>query len=107
MLLMKKIVLIDDDDLIHLVWKNKARDHEVELFLFFSIEDFCQRHDEFDRKVHIYIDSDLGDGIKGEVESEKIYRLGFENLYLCTGYEPQDIHRPEWIKEIVQKRGPF
>ena len=53
----------------------------------------------------IYIDSNLGDNIKGEIESEKIFNLGFKNLYLATGYGKEFIQKPPWIIEVLSK-GP-
>ena len=68
-----------------------------------SINDFMAASASFDKSSKIYIDSNLGDGIKGEVESEKIFALGFSNLYLATGYEKDSIQKPFWIKEVFSK----
>ena len=38
-----------------------------------------------------------------EIESEKIFALGFLNLYLATGYEKGSIAKPSWIREIYSK----
>lgn len=104
---MKKLILIDDDKLIHMSWKMEAAKNNVNLICFFSIDEFLQQADIFAKDTYIYIDSNLADNIKGEVESEKIYRLGFEKLFLATGYNASDIKKPNWIKGIVGKRAEF
>lgn len=49
----------------------------------------------------------IDDDIKGEDEAEKIFRLGFENIYLVTGKSPEDILNKKWIKEKRGKRPEF
>ncbi len=56
-----------------------------------------------DKDSRIYIDSDLGDGIKGEVESEKLHFAGFTKLFLATGFDKLTLSRPVWICEIYPK----
>jgi signal transduction histidine kinase len=97
------IILIDDDRLVHLNWKTYCKRSGLEFSGFMSINDFMAASASFDKASRIYIDSNLGDGIKGEIESEKIFALGFLNLYLATGYEKDSISKPKWIKEIYSK----
>jgi signal transduction histidine kinase/CheY-like chemotaxis protein len=97
------IVLIDDDRLIHLNWAMYCKKNGIPFQGFKSVEDFLKTSDSFDKSTRIYIDSNLGDGIKGELESEKIFLLGFQNLFLATGYQKRDIEKPAWIKEIYSK----
>ncbi len=101
------VIFIDDDYLMHMSWKMEADKKGIELDCFHTIEEFLERADEYDKDTKIYIDSNLKDGIKGEVESEKIADLGFKELYLATGYSPSDIDKPKWIKEVVGKRASF
>ncbi len=102
-LVSNQIVLIDDDKLVHLNWKTYCKKNGFEFNGFMSINDFIVASASFDKASRIYIDSNLGDGIKGEIESEKIFQLGFLNLYLATGYEKDSILKPSWIKEIYSK----
>ncbi len=101
------IVLIDDDRLVHLNWKSHCKKNGLDFHGFYSIEAFISDSTSFDNASRIYIDSNLGDGIKGEIESEKIFALGFLNLYLATGYEKDSIAKPSWIKEIYSKSPEF
>jgi signal transduction histidine kinase len=103
------LVLIDDDKLIHMSWEYEAKKLNKNISCYFSVSEFIS--DEsfklLDKQTPIYVDSNLGDNLKGEVESKKVYEAGFENIYLATGYSSNDIDRPKWIKEIVGKRAPF
>lgn len=101
----KKIIFIDDDDLIRKSWEMAANDKEVELKTFSSIEDFLTQN--FPKDITIYIDSNLGDGVKGEVESERLFSVGYSELYLATAHDPETIDKPTWIKDIVGKRFPY
>ena len=51
----------------------------------------------------MYIDSDLGKGLKGEELSKGIFDLGFKNIYLATGKRKVDIKVPYWIKKVQGK----
>ncbi len=72
---------------------------------FSSIDAFLKDSSTIPKDAKIYIDSNLGDNIKGEIESEKIFNLGFKNLYLATGYGKEFIQKPSWIIEVLSK-GP-
>lgn len=106
---MKKIVLIDDDKLIGLSWGLKAKKAGVDLLAFTSIEDFLGACAELPRDIDIYVDSSLGNGVKGELESQKIAALGFTNIYLATGYEANsfDLNQYSWVKGVISKTPPF
>lgn len=97
------VVLIDDDRLIHINWASHCKKASLQFKSFRSIEEFIAASESLDKNSRIYIDSNLGQGIKGEIESEKLFYLGFVNLYLATGYNKSSIQKPSWIKEICSK----
>lgn len=101
----KKMVLIDDDNLIHLSWEMCADKKQVDLASYFTIDDFLRDSDKFSKDTAIYIDSNLKDGVKGEIESKKIFDLGFENLILASGLDFQQL--PYWIKGNQGKAFPL
>jgi len=49
----------------------------------------------------------LGDNIKGEQYAKYLYDRGFTDLYLATGYQPEQFGHLPWIKSIVSKEPPF
>ncbi len=57
----------------------------------------------------VYVDSDLGGGIKGELVSEEVFHKGYQNIYLATGYVASDLDLKSspWIKGVHSKKVPF
>ncbi|GEM_PF-4521630 len=98
-----EVVLIDDDKFIHLNWKMYLEARNIKVHNFKSIEHFLQNCSTIPKATPIYIDSELGDNIKGEIESEKIYHKGYTNLYLSTGHDKETIKRPLWINKTCSK----
>lgn len=103
--MIKKIIFIDDDDLIRKSWEMSAQNKDIELHTFKTISDFLAQN--FSKDLTIYIDSNLGDDLKGEVESEKLFKAGYNELFLATAHDPDMIDKPAWIKAIVGKRFPY
>ncbi|MGE3607936.1 MAG: ATP-binding protein [Bacteriovoracaceae bacterium] len=98
------IVLIDDDRLVHLNWERRFRESKFTLASFYSVKDFLNKRHHFKDLTNIYIDSNLGEGLRGEELSEEIFKAGFVNLYLVTGFDPQSIQKPSWIKSVFSKK---
>ena len=103
----KNIVLIDDDKLTHYSWRIAAKNAGINFASFFSIDDFKKQSHQFSFDSVIYVDSDLGQDLRGEVLSKEIFDMGFKNLNMATGFSESDFHWPFWIKTIQGKRPPF
>lgn len=101
----KKMVLIDDDNFVHMSWGMGADKEQVDLATYFTIDDFLKDAEKFSKDTAIYIDSNLKDGVKGEIESKKIFDLGFENLMLASGMDFSQL--PFWIKGNQGKSFPL
>lgn len=97
------IVLIDDDRLSHWRWERYKETTPFEFQGFYSIDSFIDDCQNIRKETCILLDSDLGDGVKGEVDGEKISHLGFTNIYLYTSYPNGTVEKPFWIKEIISK----
>lgn len=100
-------ILIDDDFLIRLTWKISAQSKGFSFIAFENCQDFIDQRDRFDLQIPIYIDSNLGKGVRGEEIAQDIYKLGFHEIYLTTGYEAEDFVSLPWIKAIVGKTPPW
>jgi signal transduction histidine kinase len=99
-------VLIDDDALVHMNWKMAARAGGVELQAYKDPEAFVAGMSTLSKDTPIYIDSDLGNDIKGENIAKDLHEKGFTNLTMATGYGPEKfIHLP-WLK-VTGKEPPF
>lgn len=86
-------------------WTYYCKKYGIQFVGFKTVENFILASSAFDKDSKIVIDSDLGDGILGEVESEKIFNLGFENLFMATGHCVDSFLKPSWIKKVYSK-GP-
>ncbi len=97
------VILIDDDKLVRYNWSSHCEKKGIPFKAFVSIDSFLDEAVSIPKEAKIYIDSNLGNDVKGEIESEKIFNLGFKNLYLATGYGKEYIKKPDWIIEIFSK----
>ncbi len=99
-------ILIDDDKLMHINWKLQFEKAGKDLLTFYSVADFVRKASDIDQTSIIYIDSNLSNEIKGELESEQIYRMGFKTIFLSTGYSDFDLKLYPWIKGVLGKSPP-
>ncbi|HVV69212.1 MAG TPA: HAMP domain-containing sensor histidine kinase [Patescibacteria group bacterium] len=100
-------ILIDDDPLTHTMWELSASRYNKNFLLFTSANQFLSSCDGFLPETPIYIDADLGNGIKGEIVSEEIFINGFKNIYLATGKQPLNFKNISWLKGVVSKTPPW
>jgi hypothetical protein len=71
------------------------------------VKEFLENSNSIKRRTPIYIDLELGQDLRGDVLSEDIFIRGFTELFIATGYEPEYIAKPHWIKAILDKTPPF
>ena len=96
-------ILIDDDSIVHSVWKMSATANKKSLLCFSNPNDFFAVSDTLDKTSVLYIDSSLADGVKGEAIAKVAYENGYESIYLCTGYDRDMFPKMPWIRDIVGK----
>lgn len=99
-------VLIDDDAMVHMNWEDAAERAGVELKAFKTPAEFLANLAAFSKDTPIYIDSELGDDIKGEEIAADLKEKGFTNLRLATGHPPENFSRLPWLK-VVGKESPW
>lgn len=100
-------ILIDDDPLVHMTWKIAAREKGKLLRTFSSREEFLAAAADIVRSTPIYIDSNLGNAVKGETVAEELYALGYTELYLATGYVAERFTKMTWLKGVIGKEPPW
>ena len=102
-------ILIDDNILVRRSWIKKANRLNLNLVTFKSFEDFFNSFkDYFPEDTEIYIDSELGNGILGEVEIKKLYdELGYRTIKLVTAKNKDDFDPMYWIADIIGKDPPW
>ena len=103
------LILIDDNEALIVAWKERAVYKKKKMKAFLSIEAFLKEAEQYDKKTKIYVDSNLGGGVKGEVASEEIAKRGFKQIHLCTGFagDPSKFAKYPWIKTVRGKEPPF
>lgn len=80
------LVFIDDEELHRTTWSFWAETENKTIKTFSSVTEFLSQADSFPKDVKIFLDSDLGDGTKGQDYGAAIKELGFKSVYLTTGY---------------------
>ncbi|MFA5960659.1 MAG: hybrid sensor histidine kinase/response regulator [Tatlockia sp.] len=101
------VVLIDDDEMMRMTWQFAAEDAGLNLKTYSSFQSFISEIDNYDKNIAIYIDSNLGNDIKGEECAYHLFHQGFTNIHLATGYCIENNSAPPWIKTIIGKSPPF
>ena len=99
-------VLLDDDMLVHMNWKLAAKAAGVVLKAYKIPEDFTAGIETLAKDTPIYIDSDLGDGIKGENIAKELHAKGFTGLTMATGHGPEEFAHLPWLK-VTGKEPPW
>lgn len=99
-------VLLDDDPLVHMNWKLAAKAAGVELRAYKIPEDFTAGLDALPKDIPIYIDSDLGNGIKGENIAIELHDKGFTSLTMATGRGQEEFSPLPWLN-VTGKEPPW
>lgn len=101
------LCLLDDDrDLIQVVWATVAASKGLKIKMFSSPQEFLASVNTIDRQTPIYVDVSLGQGVNGVEFANEIYKLGFTEINLATGYDIGSIQAPAFIHRVVGKDFP-
>jgi FixJ family two-component response regulator len=101
------IVFIDDDEMMRKTWIFAADDAGKKISTYPSFDDFTKEINIYDKNTVIYIDSDLGNNIRGELCAKYLFDKGFTEIHVATGYPKDRFNSMPWIKSIVGKEPPF
>ncbi len=98
-------ILIDDDELVRMIWESAALKTGISFLAVSSVEDFIKLKGEINKEItKIYIDSELGkDKVKGEEFARKLHDEKFENVYIATGHPPERFKDMPWLKYSTKK----
>jgi signal transduction histidine kinase len=100
-------ILIDDDPLVHMTWQFISKERQKTFLGFKSYKEFSESKQNIDPTSNFYIDSNLGDGIKGEVIAKKMHSEGYQNLFIATGYDPDQFKNLDYITDVIGKEPPM
>ena len=101
-----RAILIDDDNLVHLSWQLSAKQAGKQVVCFDSVDQFEADCSLYDAQTPVYIDVNLGSGVRGEEVSRKVFELGFKEIYLATGFSEDGISKPDFVEAVVGKDPP-
>lgn len=99
--------LVDDDEFVRKTWENVAKKLGKKVRVFENADTFFSKIEEMDFDTKIYLDSDLGPGVRGEEIAKKVKDIGFKYIYLATGKNRSEFQEMPWITDIVKKKPPF
>jgi signal transduction histidine kinase len=104
-------VLIDDDPLTRTVWAIAAKEAKKSFKAYSAAPVFLADLEEgailVAKGAALYLDSELGDGVKGEDIAAELHRRGFTNIRIATGYDPSQFAASPHIREVVGKGPPW
>ena len=101
-------VLLDDDELVHMTWKMTAESENKHVMHFKDADDsFYSELRKLDRRVPVFIDVSLAQGVRGDAVAERVAKLGFKRIRLATGYQADQLSRPSYVERIVGKDPDF
>jgi len=100
-----KSILVDDDELIRLIWEMEAKKKGIDLIIYTDPLEINVKNLDFE--TSIYIDSNLKNGQKGEEFAQSLFDQGYKNLILTTGYELKDFKHLTFLKNVIGKNPPW
>ncbi|HAN05590.1 MAG TPA: hypothetical protein DCW72_00675 [Elusimicrobia bacterium] len=101
-----RAVLLDDDLLVHMNWRMAAKAAGADLKAFKTPEEFAAAAGALPRDIPVYIDSELGDGVKGEDIAVDLHERGFTDLTMATGHGAEKFAALPWLK-VTGKEPPW
>lgn len=99
-------VLLDDDALVIMTWKNVAAKNQRQLLAFSDPNEFFETLKALSRSTPIFVDSELSDGIKGQDLIPKISALGFEAIFITSGHDSSKFNYLAGLAGIIGKDPP-
>ncbi|MGD9642922.1 MAG: sensor histidine kinase [Elusimicrobiales bacterium] len=101
-----RAVLLDDDLLVHMNWRMAAKAAGADLKAYKTAEEFAAAAGTLPRDIPVYIDSELGDGVKGEEIAKDLHERGFTDLTMATGHGAEKFANLPWLK-VTGKEPPW
>ena len=88
-------------------WCFAAEEAGISISTYSSFKEFTNAMDNYNKNTIIYIDSDLGNNIKGELCAKTLFDKGFTEIHLTSGHPSAHFDDMPWIKTIIGKEPPF
>lgn len=100
-------VLLDDDPLVHMTWLISAKAAGIALKAYEAPAELLKDSDSMPLNTPVYIDSNLGGGVKGEDIAHALHEKGFTDLYMQTGHPASVFADLRFLKGVQNKKPPW
>lgn len=102
-------VLIDDDELVRLMWRVAAESTGKRLLTLSRGAEFWPQAARVAPAVPIYIDYNLRSQPSGDQMAQQLAKAGFLNIFFQTGYElpATATESKPWLRGVVGKNPPW
>ncbi len=101
-------ILIDDDELVRNLWRDAAVSLGKRVRTFSTSNEFLRMATSFPIEVPLYVDFNLGENVaNGEQIAQMASEIGFREVWLTTGEDPESRNPVPWIRGIRGKEPPF
>lgn len=100
-------VLLDDDPLIHLMWQVSGAERGKNVLFFSNAQEFFSIVPSLPLDTPVYIDANLGNGVRGEDVILALWKQGFTQIYLATGYSGDTFPSLPKDVQVVGKEPPW
>jgi len=100
-------ILIDDDENVIRLWSEVARRRKKNIRAFTTFSAFLKAVESMERNTPIYLDSNLGNDLRGEGFVGSVLGLGFHIIYISTGYPVERFAGIKGISGVVGKSPPW
>jgi hypothetical protein len=101
------LIFIDDSESLAQAWEMAGATVDKEVKIYHSAAKLLAEIETYPKYIPLYIDSQLDGGLAGEDLAKILYDKGYHELYLATGYPPEQFSHCTWLKGVVGKNPPF
>lgn len=96
-------VLVDNEEMIRMTWELGASISELRCKVFSSIDELLVAAESISKNVPIFLDSNLGQGIRGQGFAQILREMGFRKIFLATSYTELHGTKIDHIDAVVGK----
>ena len=80
------VCLVENEKMNQMMWEIGASSLGLKCKIFSSIDEFLGTAESISKSVPIFLDSDLGQGIRGQDYAGVLREMGFQKIFLATSY---------------------
>ena len=96
-------VFVYNEEMIRMTWALGASISELRCKVFSSIDELLVAAESISKNVPIFLDSNLGQGIRGQDFAQILREMGFRKIFLATSYAELHGTKIDHIDAVVGK----